>query len=49
MIGGPMVVANPGLVEQIGADGTATNAASAVVLAKKLLAQSLAAEANHLK
>lgn len=46
MIGGPMVVAKPELVEQIGADGTASNAASAVVLAKKLLAQGLAAEAN---
>lgn len=46
MIGGPMVVAKPELVEHIGADGTAINAASAVILAKKLLAQGLAAEAN---
>ena len=46
MIGGPMVVAKPELVEHIGADGTASNAASAVILAKKLLAQGLAAAAN---
>jgi methanogenic corrinoid protein MtbC1 len=46
MIGGPMVVAKPELVEHIGADGTASNAASAVILAKKLLAQGLAAEAG---
>jgi len=46
MIGGPVVVARPELVEQIGADGTASNAATAVILAKKLLAQGLAAESN---
>ena len=46
MIGGPMVVAQPELVEHIGADGTASNAASAVILAKKLLAQGLIVEVN---
>ncbi|NBU13706.1 MAG: cobalamin B12-binding domain-containing protein [Alphaproteobacteria bacterium] len=46
MVGGPMVAAKPELVEYIGADGTASNAASAVILAKKLLAQGLAAEAG---
>ena len=46
MIGGPMVTERPELVEQLGADGTATNAASAVILAKKLLAQGLAVKNN---
>jgi methanogenic corrinoid protein MtbC1 len=44
MIGGPMLVARPELVEELGADGTAVNAASAVVLAKKILAQGLIAQ-----
>lgn len=41
MIGGPMVSQEPELVERVGADGTASNAAAAVILAKKILAQSL--------
>lgn len=44
MIGGPLVLENPELVGQLGADGTAANAASAVVLAKKLLALGLQSE-----
>ncbi len=44
MIGGPMLVTRPELVEELGADGTAVNAASAVVLAKKILAQGLIAQ-----
>lgn len=43
MIGGTIVAERPELVAQIGADGTAVNAAAAVVLAKKLLAQALIA------
>jgi len=43
MIGGAMVVERPELVAQIGADGTAVNAAAAVILAKKLLAEALIA------
>lgn len=43
MIGGAMVAERPELVAQIGADGTAVNAAAAVILAKKLLAQALIA------
>lgn len=41
MVGGPIIKDQPELVERLGADGTAANAASAVVLAKKLLAESL--------
>lgn len=41
MIGGAMVAERPELVAQIGADGTAVNAAAAVILAKKLLAEAL--------
>lgn len=44
MIGGPMVTLRPELVDELGADGTAANAASAVVLAKKLLAEGLISE-----
>ena len=43
MIGGAMVAERPELVAQIGADGTAVNAAAAVILAKKLLAEALIA------
>lgn len=46
MIGGPIVVQCPELVDEIGADGTADNAASAVILAKKLLASGLQAESG---
>ncbi len=46
MIGGPMVSLRPELVDELGADGTAANAASAVVLAKKLLAEGLIARAG---
>ncbi len=42
MVGGPSIAAHPGWVERVGADGTAANAPSAVVLAKKLLVASLA-------
>lgn len=43
MIGGPLVASRPELVAELGADGTAANAASAVLLAKKILAQGLMA------
>lgn len=46
MIGGPMVAQEPELVEQVGADGTASNAAAAVILAKKILAKGLTAAAD---
>ncbi len=41
MIGGSAVTRHPELVAQVGADGTAANGPAAVVLAKKLLAESL--------
>jgi len=41
MVGGPAFVADPSLVERVGADGMATNGPTAVILAKKLLASSL--------
>ena len=41
MIGGSAVTREPGLVERVGADGTAANGPAAVVLAKKLLAAAL--------
>ena len=44
MIGGPIVAEMPEIVEQVGADGTAANAVAAVILAKKILAQSLTVE-----
>lgn len=49
MIGGPIVVQCPELVDEIGADGTAGNAASAVILAKKLLASGLQVESGAKK
>ncbi len=41
MAGGPAFTRNPQLALEIGADGTATNAPAAVVLAKKLLVRSI--------
>ena len=41
MVGGPVFVERPHLALEVGADGTATNAPAAVVLAKKLLVPSL--------
>jgi methanogenic corrinoid protein MtbC1 len=41
MIGGAAVTRDPGLVATVGADGTAANGPAAVLLAKKLLAESL--------
>lgn len=41
MIGGSAVTRHPELVAQVGADGTAANGPAAVVLAKKLLAETL--------
>lgn len=41
MIGGSAVSRDPGIVEFVGADGTAANGPAAVVLAKKLLAKTL--------
>lgn len=38
-IGGRMVNANPGIVDEVGADGTAPDARSALVLAEKLVAR----------
>lgn len=46
MIGGPLVSQRPELVECLKVDGTAANAASAVILAKKLLAEGLIANAE---
>lgn len=36
MVGGPLFTANPGLAQEIGADGTASNAPTAVLMAQKL-------------
>jgi methanogenic corrinoid protein MtbC1 len=36
MVGGPQFLENPGLVERVGADATAVNATTAVILAQKL-------------
>jgi hypothetical protein len=41
IVGGPAFVGYPERVEVLGADGTAANAPAAVILAKKLLADSL--------
>lgn len=41
MVGGPAFTRNPQLALEVGADGTATNAPAAVVLAKKLLVRSI--------
>jgi len=46
MVGGSIFGERPELVTQVGADGTAANAAAAVILAKKLLAQGLLAAAE---
>jgi MerR family transcriptional regulator, light-induced transcriptional regulator len=40
-IGGRMVNANPGIVDEVGADGTAPDARSALVLAEKLIEKKL--------
>jgi methanogenic corrinoid protein MtbC1 len=45
MVGGPAFAGDPGLATAIGADGTAVSAITAVVLAQKLLDQSLAGTA----
>ena len=37
MVGGPLFKRNPNLVAQIGADATAPDAATATILAKKLV------------
>jgi MerR family transcriptional regulator, light-induced transcriptional regulator len=37
MVGGPAFSANPGLADEVGADGTAVDAPTAVILAQKLL------------
>lgn len=42
MVGGPAIQRNPDWVAEVGADGTAANGPAAVILAKKLLAESLA-------
>jgi methanogenic corrinoid protein MtbC1 len=43
MVGGPAFLADPYLVERVGADGMAINGPAAVILAKKLLAKCLLA------
>ncbi len=43
MVGGPAFSADPGLAARVGADGTASTAASAVLLAQKLLDRAIAA------
>lgn len=45
MVGGPAFASDPGLAASIGADGTADTAITAVVLAQKLLDQSLSGTA----
>lgn len=45
MVGGPVFSADPGLAAAIGADGTASTAVTAVVLAQKLLDRTLAVDA----
>ena len=45
MVGGSAITRNPQWVEELGADGTAANGPATVILAKKLLAESLAASA----
>ena len=42
MVGGPAIQRNSDWVAEVGADGTAANGPAAVILAKKLLAESLA-------
>lgn len=42
MVGGPAIQRHPEWVAKVGADGTAANGPAAVILAKKLLAESLA-------
>ena len=42
MVGGSAVARHPEWVVEVGADGTAANGPAAVILAKKLLAESLA-------
>jgi methanogenic corrinoid protein MtbC1 len=44
MVGGPVFSSDPGLADAIGADGTASTAPTAVVLAQKLLDRAIAAE-----
>jgi len=39
MIGGPVLGAMPDVVERVGADGTASDAAGAVALAERLVAR----------
>ncbi|WP_421693770.1 cobalamin B12-binding domain-containing protein [Aestuariivirga sp.] len=41
MVGGSAISRDPGIVKRVGADGTAANGPAAVILAKKLLAESL--------
>jgi hypothetical protein len=43
MVGGPVFSSDPGLADAIGADGTASTAPTAVVLAQKLLDRAIAA------
>ena len=43
MVGGPMYTANPTLAHDVGADATAPNAPSAVIVAQKLFDLSAAA------
>lgn len=44
MVGGSAIARNPHLVEKLGADGTAANGPTTVILAKTLLAKSLASD-----
>ena len=47
MVGGPIFNADPGLVETVGADATATTAPSAVIMAQKLFDRGIIAAGAH--
>lgn len=46
MVGGPLFTANPGLAQEVGADGTAINAPGAVLMAQKLFDEMVLKTAN---
>ena len=47
MVGGPLFKRNPNLVAQVGADATASDAATATILAKKLVLRQPCASTRH--
>jgi methanogenic corrinoid protein MtbC1 len=46
MVGGPVFTANPALAREVGADGTAANAPTAVLMAQKLFDEMALKTAN---